>query len=514
MNIQGLSKPQTLFKTNLMVLAVFAFFLLTKFIRVFPLDVSQGLAYWTYTDWLVDYSAGFVRRGLSGELIDFLSTYVHPQTVVAILAWIIFVGVVLGYVRLLSRSIKTLPAFLFAALLFLPSLLPFYLYEHDAFGRKEIIGYLLLLYHLYALEAAKPVAPGVSFRQDPYVKRILPLTFLFIPIHILVHESSFLLFLPVHVLITYTSLRSRFSAGIRPQIFRLLLLYLPALVTFAVVFLWGRPEFETAYNICRKWQLADALGGQVCRATGNPMRALPGSLSALPWTFSQAISIPLSFTPPMVLAWFVNFLLVGSVTIYVGRMTAGFLRPQTALQTAELEAPHTYARAMSYKYFLLPLLLSAPLYILGWDIGRWFAVTCLNYVMLSLSPELHGAENQRVIKAKTVTRLRYGLLLIVSGVILFTGIYPDWIGLSRDNVIATPLLVLGGIILLAFVLGQGYEKYLARNPEFARGAFPYVLNVLFLLGIIISLRMPYCCEHDGWKMLAEPVQLLIKNMIN
>lgn len=456
---QRFSRPQTVFTTNLMVLGVFALFLITKIIQVFPTDFSQGIAYWAYTDWLVDYSAGFVRRGLSGELIDLLATYLHPQTVVAMLAWVIFLAVVLVYGRLLLRSIKRLPTFLFAALLFLPSLLPFYLYEHDAFGRKEIIGYLILLYHLYILEAAKPVSPATSFWQDPYLKRLLSLTYLFIPAHVLIHESSFLLFLPVHVLISYTILRSRFSAGTRVQIFRLILLYLPALVTFAVVFFWGRPTFETAYNICRKWQLVDALGGQVCRATGNPMRALPGSLSALAWTFSQAISIPLSLTRSMVMAWLVNFLLVGGVTLYVGRMTTRFLRPQTISQTDEIEISHTYARLMSYKYFLLPLLLSAPLYILGWDIGRWFAVTCLNYVMVSLSPDLHTVESQ--LPRKT------------------TG-----------------------------------QKSPGRTYEFTGGTWWYVLNGLFLLGVILSLRMPYCCEHDGWKMLAEPIQSIVKMIVN
>ncbi len=63
-------------------------------------------------------------------------------------------------------------------------------------------------------------------------------------------------------------------------------------------------------------------------------------------------------------------------------------------------------------------------------------------------------------------------------------------------------------------MGLGYEKYLARNPDFEKGAVWYAMNVFFLLVIILSIRLPYCCEHDGWKMLAEPFQSLIKNIIN
>lgn len=122
MNFQRFSRSQTVFKTNIMVFGVFGLFLITKFIQVFQKDVSEGLSLWTYTDWLIDYSSGFVRRGLSGELIHIVSDYIHPQLFVAILAWVIFLSVVFGYAHLLSRSIKTLPAFLFAALLFLPVL--------------------------------------------------------------------------------------------------------------------------------------------------------------------------------------------------------------------------------------------------------------------------------------------------------------------------------------------------------------------------------------------------------
>ncbi|MGE5374175.1 MAG: hypothetical protein ACM3XO_03890 [Bacteroidota bacterium] len=104
MNFQKSSRPQTVVITNIMVFGAFGLFLLAKFIKGFPKDLSQGIAYWAYTDWLIDYSTGFVRRGLSGKLIDLIANYIHPQIVVVFLAWIIFLSVVLGYARLLLDS--------------------------------------------------------------------------------------------------------------------------------------------------------------------------------------------------------------------------------------------------------------------------------------------------------------------------------------------------------------------------------------------------------------------------
>jgi len=125
-----------------------------------------------------------------------------------------------------------------------------------------------------------------------------------------------------------------------------------------------------------------------------------------------------------------------------------------------LEATLTrqYQNIMSYKYFLLPLLLSAPLYIMGWDIGRWFAVTCISYVMIMLSIELNYAEfkfsNGTAAKDKTPTELRIG----------------------------------GQNVLL------DYAKW------------------LLLLSIVFFIRLPHCCIE--YNVFSEPFQSLVKKIIS
>jgi hypothetical protein len=40
------------------------------------------------------------------------------------------------------------------------------------------------------------------------------------------------------------------------------------------------------------------------------------------------------------------------------------------------------------KYFVLPLLLSLPVYVTAYDYGRWFTVTCINFAMVAVSANL------------------------------------------------------------------------------------------------------------------------------
>jgi hypothetical protein len=129
---------------NWFLLALFLAFVIRRVLFWFSKDALEDrLNFWAFTDWLIDYSSGFTRRGLSGEFINMLSAVAPPRMIVAVLSWLIFLAVVLGYLRMLSSSVNVLNPFTMAGMLFLPSLLLFYVYDHDAFARKEIIGYAI-----------------------------------------------------------------------------------------------------------------------------------------------------------------------------------------------------------------------------------------------------------------------------------------------------------------------------------------------------------------------------------
>jgi hypothetical protein len=468
---QGQSATQetesTSSRANTLIVGVFIFFVSTKVLYWLPSDLfGDGLYYWVYTDWLIDYSAGFTRRGLSGNLLTFASPLVHPHTLATIFSWVIFVVVVLGYLRLCMRSIDRLSPLCLVAMLFLPSLLLFYIYDHGALGRKETIGYLILLLHLLLLEKhhRQYTNKNEASLQSYYLRASAILTILLLPIHVFIHEASFLLFVPVHILITWSMLSLYSSRELRKKLTYAVLLYLPVIISFTLVCLFGRPSFEVAHGICEKWEVVHALPGGSCQVSSdNHMWTLAGALTALPWTLSQAHSLVQSLRVHEILAWVFVFSILGLLTLFFCGITAQIIIP---VRTPDSDTGLKYHPSfMSLKYFFLPLFLSLPVYILAPDFGRWFAVSCVNYSMISLSKEINYMEY-------TLAKAYHGRTLTLVD-----------------------------------------KCKLWRIPcHKSRIRIGYIPGLLILLFVIFYIRLPHCCIRSAF--LAEPLRSLVRNTLS
>ena len=289
------SHPRTI--VNSVLLAGFAAMLLREVLFWLPQDVSgTSLNYWAYTDWLIDYSQGFIRRGLSGEIWRLVPDSIPPLAFVAVFSWVLILAVALGYLRLLLRCRKALHPLTLFGLLFLPSLFFFYLHDHNAIGRKETLGYLTLLLHLLVVEKAFPLGKGASLPAGNlrrYVRGLLPVAAILLPAIILVHEGNFLLFVPLHGMITLSVLRLDASRGFKRAALWTGLLYLPALLAFGAVFLSGTPDHQTLFDVCDKWAAAGAIREGKCSLPREPLSGstLPGSFIPMSWSLGQAFGI-------------------------------------------------------------------------------------------------------------------------------------------------------------------------------------------------------------------------------
>ena len=116
--------------TYFLYLILGSIFYLTFLIGEFPNK-------YTYTDWLINYEGGFVRRGLLGQIIFELSKFLNIKLQFILLfiqIAIYFIYFFLFYLLFLKRKIN----FFWILIIFSPILLLYPLTELEALGRKDI----------------------------------------------------------------------------------------------------------------------------------------------------------------------------------------------------------------------------------------------------------------------------------------------------------------------------------------------------------------------------------------
>jgi hypothetical protein len=196
-------------------------------------------------------------------------------------------------------------------------------------AERETIGYLILLVHLLLIE--KYYKQGTNYTnaaliRKNYIRRIAFFVLPLLLIHVLIHEGAFFLFLPIHTIITWSTLSFYSGLERRNNITYVLLLYLPVVICFTLVCFLGRPTFELALSICRKWEAVHALAVGSCQVgSDNRMWALPGAITALPWPLAQLAALTHSVGVSAVLAWLFTFVTLGVLTVHVCGITADSL---------------------------------------------------------------------------------------------------------------------------------------------------------------------------------------------
>jgi hypothetical protein len=397
-----LSRPRLLL--NSLLLFIFSAAWIREVLYWLPKDAfGTSLNYWAYTDWLIDYSQGFIRRGLSGEMWRLVPDAVPPMEFVAVFSWILILAVAFGYVRLLARSRKIFHPLTLFGLLFLPSLFFFYLHDHNAIGRKEILGYVTLLLHLVAVEKSFPLGDGSPLPDgNPrrYVRGLVPIAAILLPAIILVHEGNFLLFVPVHAMITLTVLRLNPPSGLKRAALRTGLLYLPAALTFGAVYLGGTPSYTTLLAVCEKWNAVGAIQEGSCHLPPSRLggSTLPGSFIPMSWSLAQAASITRMIVSMRWKDWILILPVLGILIWYLVRQAEYSILRSRFPQFFSPPSALRYAGLFFGKYFFIPLLLSLPVYVTAYDYGRWFTVACINFVLVAVSVNLPVRDFARVQK--------------------------------------------------------------------------------------------------------------------
>ena len=140
---------------------------------------------WTFEDWLINYEGGFVRRGLSGEIISRISNFFVGESkqfyfgiqIHFAYFYILSILCLIFYVLLFKFLKKEKLNFQNLFIILSPLSISFIIYNFAAIGRKEVLFFIIFLLFIFLLSSIK--------------KRELSIFFLiiFFPLVLLLHEG-------------------------------------------------------------------------------------------------------------------------------------------------------------------------------------------------------------------------------------------------------------------------------------------------------------------------------------
>ena len=316
-------------------------------------------AHYEVQDWLINYQAGFVRRGLSGEIFLFLSNLFNVEVK---LFYLIFVCAILIYFfYLIYNFIKDVTFNLInTIIIFCPFSILYNLFDSKSTGRKEIIVIVFLLFFINFIKKIK------------YKENSIYLLIFSFPILMLMHESV-LFYLPYFfsVIFIYTNEENKNKMFILSFVFLLGI----SILTY-ILFTYGATT-EQVKIIC------DSLKNSVrdnCYTSGSIVELTRNLDIAYADVIDRNINgIWKGFLKITIISIIIGFLPIIIVSLFLYN------------QNQNHAFSNIIIKKFNYNLFLfLPLLSTLPLYLFTIDWGRWVHTS---YIMTMIVFVLYAKEN-------------------------------------------------------------------------------------------------------------------------
>jgi hypothetical protein len=351
-----------------------------------------GQSSWQMTDWLIDYSGGFVRRGLAGEgiLLASRTSGIPPNLLVIGISLVLF-AILTAFLVRSARRFVPLPLIFSGLLLGAPAM------EGNAI-RKDAMMLLALVLCLWLLQrASRDVAKLAAVNLVGIVA-------------LLCHESFFFLAVPALVLVAGEQAPQAPRGSTSSGFWRGLLSLSPAILAMGVISHF-HGNAATARAIDADWHGLWLQADPATCCTAEPQAAI----DSMQWTLRQGVALSAESLQQfshgiwVPLAWLV--LLALSFFFFLG-----WLRPRTG-QSAQA------AREQLASTMVFQLAMVAPLFVLGRDFGRWIFFWLASSLILHVfdfAPEfalfrLCRSLGSRIANAPLLTRFqpRFWYLLFV-----------------------------------------------------------------------------------------------------
>ena len=303
---------------------------------------------WTIGEWLINYEGGFVRRGLFGSIIYKLSYILNisPILLVQFLTILFFIS----FLYLLKDCRKYFSSlFLLSPIVSLAPLLGNYLVRKDISG---IVAYAL---------CANLIIKEKNLTNFLFINLISSIS-------ILNHESYFFYAVPSLFLLHFFSSKKINTNNNFSKIFKTIIYTIPTLIVSILVFYFNG-NYEIASKINQSWlNLSSVITNEQFINPFFPS----GAIGSLSWTFNKGISLPLSI--------FNKFDGGGLIWIPAAWMLLIFICAQIFIGDKD-----NLNRKLKVNVLLMQLTFITPLFILGWDFGRWIFLWISSSIFLTIS---------------------------------------------------------------------------------------------------------------------------------
>jgi len=217
---------------------------------------------YAYNELFINYQAGFIRRGLLGEIFWQLHEifFIKPLTFFSYLFLILYLTQIYLFISI-YKFYKSYN-FIFLLIFFSPALILFTFYEPNLYFIKDVIVKLTILLHAYII-----IIRNKKKKLNIYIKDLKIIILPILTLSILIHEYQ-VIFLSIHILLSLTFVNTK------SEVIKILKIYfiLVIPIILVLIFIGNLSQYESLNLILKKFDITNIhsqLSGGFYKAVGG-----------------------------------------------------------------------------------------------------------------------------------------------------------------------------------------------------------------------------------------------------
>ena len=244
---------------NINLISFLFYFLIFTYVYIFSLNNIINL--WTFNELHINYSAGFLPRGLIGTIMLKLDTLGFEKRIFfSSLFYIFTILNFLLFLNILKIKFKNVLIFIFFVLN--PSFILFNFYDLGGYARLEIFGIFSILLHTYLALIVDRQNEKIIFYNKYYFFLVIPILI----VNVLIHEVNFFL-IPFHIILTWLIIIKQTSTYEKIKYYFPYLIFIPIALYF-----WFNPiTAEKALLIFDQIENKQNINASIIESIGMPI---------------------------------------------------------------------------------------------------------------------------------------------------------------------------------------------------------------------------------------------------